>query len=96
MGSAIGCGPCRQTAIDRDMFQFSNAPPYIMTPSFDTFTVPEEGVYIALFEFIRNKYNNTFCLTVKDLAQPFQCVQSDGLIMLQIVNRSGVQAVFMN
>ena len=44
---------------------------------------------------IMNKQNNILCLAMQDLTQPFQCVHSDRLVMFQIVDGSGVNAIFI-
>ena len=40
--------------------------------------------------------DNAFRLTVQDLAKPLQRIHSDGLIMLELVNGLGIDAVLMD
>ena len=45
---------------------------------------------------IGEKFNDSFRLTVQNAAQLLQCVQRDGLIVLQIMDRSGVHAMLID
>lgn len=60
-----------------------------------------QGKPLSLIEIktdlsIFTENDNTFCLAIQNLAQSFQGVHSNGFIVLQIVNGSGIQSVFMN
>ena len=46
--------------------------------------------------FIGQELDDPFGLTAENIAQLFQRIQRDGFVVLQIVDRSGVDAVFVD
>lgn len=58
-------------------------------------TAPRGGFAIDKLH-IRNKKDDVLCLTMQDRAQTFKGVHRNRFVVLQIVNGSGIDTMFIN